>query len=62
MGWMWSRGGDFASGLLGSVVAGDPVWPSGRSSSLLSLSPLALDAIGDPSSLMTQGERASRGP
>ena len=33
MGWMWSRGGNFASVLLGSV-AGDPVWPPGRSSSL----------------------------
>ena len=33
MGWMWSRGGNFASVLLGPVT-GVPVWPSGRSSSL----------------------------
>ena len=40
MGWMWSRGGNFASVLLGSV-AGDPVWPPDRSSSELLSFPAA---------------------
>ena len=44
MGWMWSRGGKFASVILGPV-AGDPVWPPGRSSSLsLQLRPRVFSA------------------